>query len=617
MTTAASTDAIIGCSYFGVRIARHAERDLDDIVSRGFTGVLHTYSENDLAYYRDTMKAIVDASHARGLEVQMNPWGLGRTFGGEAESRFVTLHPDACQVLDDGRRVAAACLNHPRYRAFCAEWADAALEAGADLVFWDEPAWVVPAHVGVDDGRRWSCTCDVCRERFGRDFPRTLDDEVLAFRESSLVDFLGELTAHVRARGGRNTICLLPADEGAHGVRDWDAVAALEGLDVFATDPYWKSFGKSAGPFVRKYAELLAETTTRNDVEAELWVPGFGLTRSDLPEVEAAVHAARSAGIERVWIWGYEACAHMSHLATPDSVLVWERLCELVPNARGRVTEHARANHADLDVRPTRELVRLMGEQDASVPEAVAAAGGSIAGAIDAIVERLRRGGRLVYGGAGSSGRLGWVDASECETTFSTDRVLAIFVEDALEDDEGAGAGEVATLELGADDVFVAISASGRTPYALGAIRAARDAGAMTIGLACTRGSELASLADHRIEVVVGPELIAGSTRLKAGTAQKLVLNMLSTVSMIRLGKTYGNLMVDVAAANDKLRERVRTIVHAATGAEPARAEEALEAAGGSAKVAIVSLLAGVDAEAARERLASSHDNVRVALESS
>ena len=202
-----------------MRIVRHVERDLDDLVRRGFTGVLHTFSENDLAYYRDTMKRIVDASHARGLEVQMNPWGLGRTFGGEAESRFVTMNPDACQVLDDGRRVAAACLNNPRYRAFCAEWADAALDAGADLVFWDEPHWVVPEHVGVDDATRWSCRCDVCRERFGRDFPADLDDEVLAFREASLVDFLGELTAHVRSRGGRNTICLLPAVEGAHGVQ--------------------------------------------------------------------------------------------------------------------------------------------------------------------------------------------------------------------------------------------------------------------------------------------------------------------------------------------------------------------------------------------------------------
>jgi N-acetylmuramic acid 6-phosphate etherase len=615
--TAASTDAIVGCSYFGVRIPRHVERDLDDIVRRGFTGVLHTYSENDLAYYRDTVRAIVEASHARGLEVQMNPWGLGRTFGGEAESRFVTMHPEACQVLDDGRRVAAACLNQPVYRAFCNEWADAALEAGADLVFWDEPAWVVPEHVGIEDASRWSCTCEVCRERFGRDFPTELSDEVLAFREASLVDFLGEVTSHVRSRGGRNTICLLPAVEGAHGVRDWDAVASLDGVDVFATDPYWKSFGEPAEPFVRKYAALLAETAARNQVEAELWVPAFRLTRDDIPDLEDAVAAAHAAGIGRIWIWGYEACAHMSHLATPDSEVVWERLCELVPGARGRVTEQARAAHADLDLRPTRQLVELMNDEDRGVPDAVAEAGDAIAAAVDVIVERLARGGRLVYGGAGSSGRLGWVDASECENTFSTDRVLAIMVEDALEDDGGAGAREVEALGLGSDDVFVGISASGRTPYALGALRAARDAGAFTIGLACTRGSELARAGDHAIEVVVGPELIAGSTRLKAGTAQKLVLNTLSTVSMIRLGKTYGNLMVDVAAANDKLRERVRTIVHAATGADPARADAALEAAGGSAKVAIVSLLAGVDAEAARQRLASSHDNVRVALESS
>src|SRR5438270_311166 len=147
-----------GCSYFGVRIPRHVRRDLDDLAARGFTGVLHTFSENDLAYYRDTMREIVAASHDRGLEVQAAPWGLGRTFGGEAESRFVTFHPDECQVLDDGRHVAAACLNSPGYRAFCAEWADWALGCGVDSLFWDEPAWVVPEHVGVDD-ERWSCRC--------------------------------------------------------------------------------------------------------------------------------------------------------------------------------------------------------------------------------------------------------------------------------------------------------------------------------------------------------------------------------------------------------------------------------------------------------------------------
>lgn len=623
--TAASADgpraSVAGCSYFGVRIPRHVAPDMDDLARRGFGGVLHTFSENDFAYYRDTMRRIVELSHERGLEVQMNPWGLGRTFGGEAESRFVTLRPDTWQVLDDGRPVAAACLNHPDYRAFCAEWADAALEAGADLVFWDEPAWVVPAHVGVDDPSRWSCRCAECRERFGGDLPAELTEEVAAFREASLVDFLRGLVAHVRSRGGRNTICLLPATEGAHGIRDWDAVASLPGLDVLATDPYWHVFREPARPFVGRFAELVAATAARHGVAAEVWLPAYRLTRADIPDFDDAVAAVRAAGVERLWIWGYEACGHMSSLATPDSAEVWEAAARAVCGAETQSpTERVRAERGDLDLRPTRELVELMSVEDASVPAAVAAVADDIAAAIDAIVERLARGGRLVYAGAGTSGRIAAMDAAECATTFSVspDRVRAVAAAtDAEEDDANAGARELRALAPTEADVVVAVSASGRTPYALGALAAAAEAGALTVALTCAPGSELGRSTTREICVVVGPEFLAGSTRLKAGTAQKLVLNMLSTISMIRLGKTFGNLMVDVAATNDKLRERVRGIVRTATGAPPELADEALAAAEGSAKVAIVALLAGVDAAAARDRLERANDNVRVALEAS
>jgi len=289
------------------------------------------------------------------------------------------------------------------------------------------------------------------------------------------------------------------------------------------------------------------------------------------------------------------------------------------------VTEARAPTGADHDLRSTAELVELMNRQDAGVPAAVDAARAQIAAAIDEIAARLARGGRLIYAGAGSSGRLAALDAAECESTFSTEpgQVVALVagglvaspaVQAAAEDGAEVGAAEVAALGAGEADAVVGISASGRTPYVLGALRTAADAGALTVALVSVPDSELARVADHEIAVVVGPEFLAGSTRLKAGTAQKLVLNTISTVAMIRLGKTYGDLMVDVHATNEKLRERVRRIVRQATGASEDEADRALEEAQGSAKVAIVSLLAGIDAGAARARLDAAGGSIRSAV---
>jgi N-acetylmuramic acid 6-phosphate etherase len=289
------------------------------------------------------------------------------------------------------------------------------------------------------------------------------------------------------------------------------------------------------------------------------------------------------------------------------------------------ITEARDPGGSDLDLRPTEELVLLMSDREAAVPAAVAAAAPAIAAAIDDVVGRLRQGGRLVYVGAGTSGRLAALDAAECETTFSTTpgQVVALLAggvlttaaeQEAAEDDADAGGTAVRALEVGRADAVVGVSASGRTPYVLGALAAARAAGALTVALVSVDGSELGAGADHELAVVVGPEILAGSTRLKAGTAQKLVLNMLSTISMIRLGKTFGNLMVDVDASNEKLRSRVLRVVREATGAEPEEVERALAETGGDAKAAIVSLLAGVDAETAGERLRAAGGDVRAAL---
>jgi N-acetylmuramic acid 6-phosphate etherase len=286
------------------------------------------------------------------------------------------------------------------------------------------------------------------------------------------------------------------------------------------------------------------------------------------------------------------------------------------------VTEARAATGADHDLRSTEELVELMNRADAGVPAAVGAAGPQLVAAIEAIVARLARGGRLIYAGAGSSGGIAALDAAECQSTFSTEVVALVAgglvaspaVQAAAEDGAEVGTAEIVALGIGEADAVVGISASGRTPYVLGALRAAADAGALTVALVSVPDSELARIADHEIAVVVGPEFLAGSTRLKAGTAQKLVLNTISTVSMIRLGKTYGDLMVDVHATNEKLRERVRRIVRQATGASEDEADRALEEAEGSAKVAIVSLLAGIDAQAARTRLDEAGGSIRGAV---
>ena len=614
MTTSVSR---AGCSYFGVRIPRHVRRDMADLATRGYTGVLHTFSENDFAYYRDTMAEIVEISHAAGLTVQASPWGLGRTFGGEAESRWVAFHPEECQVLDDGRRVAAACLNSAAYREFCKEWVDWVLECGVDSVFWDEPAWVVPVHVGVDDPERWTCRCDHCAERFGGPIPAERTPEVQAFREASVVGFLREMLAHVSARDGSNAICLLPSTEGTQGLSDWNEVASLPGLTTLVTDPYWKHWDGSAEEFVRRFARLLRETADRHGVGAQLWVPSFGLTREDIPDLEAAIAATRDEGVHDIWTWGYEACGHMTSLATPDAPLVWDAVsAALTGRPQTATTEAARPDLADLDLRSTRDLVRLLNDEDATVSAAVAEAGDALAAAIDAIVERMRRGGRLVYAGAGTSGALAALDAAECGTTFGSPpgEVLAVTAEqDADEDDRAAAANALRGLPLRPEDCVVAVSASGATPFVVAALETAREAGALGVAVASARDSRAAALAEHEVAVVVGPEVLAGSTRLKAGTAQKLVLNTISTVTMIRLGRTYGGLMVGVVPANEKLRERARRNVVLASGASEESVDEALKAAAGDARVALVSLLAGVDAEDARSRLEASDGSVRKA----
>lgn len=288
-------------------------------------------------------------------------------------------------------------------------------------------------------------------------------------------------------------------------------------------------------------------------------------------------------------------------------------------------TERVNPASRDLDRLSAIQIVRLMNDEDAGVATAVRAELPRIAAAVEAIADRMAVGGRLIYVGAGTSGRLGVLDAAECPPTFGTTRgqVIGVIAGGAVavtqaveqvEDNADLGRADVTALKVSAIDAVVGLAASGRTPYVLGAMAAARERGALTVGLACTHGSPLSQAVDIMIAPLVGPEVLAGSTRLKAGTAQKMVLNMLSTGSMVLLGKTFGNLMVDMRATNSKLRNRAVRIVAEVTHRSSEEAARFLAAAQGEVKTAIVCALLDVSPAEARERLAGSGGRVRDAL---
>jgi N-acetylmuramic acid 6-phosphate etherase len=289
------------------------------------------------------------------------------------------------------------------------------------------------------------------------------------------------------------------------------------------------------------------------------------------------------------------------------------------------LTEALNPSSEGLDTLSASEFVTLMNAEDAKVVEAVRAESASIAQAVELIADRFRQGGRLIYVGAGTSGRLGVLDASECPPTFNSPpemvvgliagglKALTRAVEGA-EDDREQGGVEVRNIGAGTRDVVVGIATSGRTPYVLGAIEAAKAVGAFTIGLACNRPSLLGELVDLEIAPLVGPEILAGSTRLKAGTATKLVLNMLTTGAMVLIGKTMGNRMVDLQPTNEKLRIRTRRILREIAGIQDDEASRLLDRCSGSLKRALVCALAGVEPAVASELLEQHGGEVRRAV---
>lgn len=293
---------------------------------------------------------------------------------------------------------------------------------------------------------------------------------------------------------------------------------------------------------------------------------------------------------------------------------------------QGLLTEQRNPRSMDLDVLSTAEILQLMNREDQQVPRAVASCIPQIEQCVAWAVEAIRAGGRLITMGAGTSGRLAVLDASECPPTFGVKEDLVIgliaggdvalrHAVEGAEDDEEGGARDLQNLPLRSCDLVIALAASGRTPYGIGGLRYAKQSACHTVAITCNPDSAFAAEAELAIEACVGPEILTGSTRLKAGTAQKLILNMISTATMIRLGKCYQNLMVDVQQSNEKLRRRAENMVIEVTGVSREEARRTIDQAGGRVKTAILMLLAKITAEEAEYRLQQHQGHVRTALE--
>ena len=294
-------------------------------------------------------------------------------------------------------------------------------------------------------------------------------------------------------------------------------------------------------------------------------------------------------------------------------------------NLKSMSTEKRNQNTMDLDIMSPLEVITVMNQEDAKVPAAITPALPSIAQCVSWAIESIEAGGRIIYMGAGTSGRLGVLDAVECPPTFgvSPDVVVGLIAggdnafvkaKEGAEDSRELGRQDLLNIDLQKRDIVIGIAASGRTPYVLGGLAYAREVGCRTVAISCNPGSAIGAAAELAIEVVPGPECLTGSTRLKAGTCQKLILNMISTATMVGCGKAYQNLMVDVMQTNEKLVVRARNIVMEATGCDQETAIDKLAQADGNAKTAITMILADCGVEEARERLAKAKGHVREAI---
>ncbi|RMF69722.1 MAG: hypothetical protein D6743_01390 [Calditrichaeota bacterium] len=326
-----------GVSYFGNRNPRHFVSDLEEILTHNCSFIVHTFSENDQQFYKETVGELVALSKDAGLECYLDPWGVGRVFGGEAYSGFALKHLETCQVLPDGEVAPAVCFNHDAFREFMLAWIADAAELGADVLFWDEPHFFFDLKQ-KDRFPVWYCRCNTCNALFRKIYHKEIYqgtmEEVVEFRDHAVVSFLAELFDTTHSHGMKNALCLLPFRDPAIGVTDWAKVAALPALDIFGTDPYWLHFGQDVQRYVGDFSREVCRLCGEFGKEAQIWIQAYNIPAGCEHQLKEAVAVAYAEGVRNFAAWSFYGTAYMSYIRSDNPKLVWDVLGDVYGELR-------------------------------------------------------------------------------------------------------------------------------------------------------------------------------------------------------------------------------------------------------------------------------------------
>jgi len=319
----------LGVSYYGNRIPWRVREDLEAIRQAGCTYVVHTFSEQDLEFYAGAMRQIIADSKALGLEVWLDPWGVGQAFGGETYSQLIAKDLTLRQIGSQGQSLPIACPNHPAFRDYLDRWAETAADLGADVLFWDEPHFsIFPEPSAEAAVSLWACRCPVCQElyheRMGGPMPDRLTAELRAFKEDCLVDLTRRLCEKTRALGLKSAVCLLPF-ESSSTVNDWEKIARIPELDILGTDPYWRPRQPDVAAFVGRAAARIRGLADRHGKAGQIWILNFNIPKGEEPKITEAVEAAAAAGIRNLAAWSYYGAGYIK-IGSEDPRKVWETL---------------------------------------------------------------------------------------------------------------------------------------------------------------------------------------------------------------------------------------------------------------------------------------------------